>query len=124
MSAAMLCTDPGCISEALAGSLGCRRHPDAVEPTLAKCRRLEAELAEVKGYHRVTMAQRDARYDDIARLETERDRINATLTAALLAIEAEREACAREVEDLDCNLDDDLISANEAAAVIRGRGRA
>lgn len=39
------------------------------------------------------------------------------------AVEAERERCALLVLDLDCNLNDDLISANVAAAEIRKGGK-
>lgn len=38
-------------------------------------------------------------------------------------VEAEREACAALMEWLDINGTDDLISANEAAAAIRNRGK-
>lgn len=39
------------------------------------------------------------------------------------AVEAERERCALLVLDLDCNFNDDLISANVAAAEIRKGGK-
>jgi hypothetical protein len=43
------CTYSGCINDALPGSLGCRRHPDATEPPQAKIRRLERENATLLG---------------------------------------------------------------------------
>lgn len=43
--------------------------------------------------------------------------------AIAAAVKEEREACARLVEDLDVNHEDDLISANEAAAAIRARSK-
>ncbi len=35
------CGYPGCVNDALTGTFGCRRHPDAVERPIQKIRRLE-----------------------------------------------------------------------------------
>lgn len=83
----MLCTDPGCISEAQQGSLGCRRHPNATEPIVSKCRRLEAEaehrektLQAFKDAAAGFRIQRDVANDQAAVLEamledSDRDRV-------------------------------------------------
>ena len=107
-----------------------------------KCRKLTAEAATTVAVGEVTcraclrVMRRDVTL--LAKLATNAGELGFPDLACMLAasapvnlsekravraaVDADREACALLVLDLDVNFGDDLISANEAAAAIRSRG--